>query len=164
MWAGGTLLLPPAVWLWLCVPLGRDVWPEVSGPEHWRGKGVHARRCVAVFGCRPPRPAPVSRVSARSSRRPGRPPDIPLTRCIGAVAAKFDRIGGVPGTVIGEAEIMFHNMNWECNYAIVVGSYVGPRHPAGECWRWDTWRCLCVRAGNRSGATSPTPGWCSAAS
>lgn len=50
--------------------------------------------------------------------------DIPLTRAIGAVAAKFDRIGGLPGTVVGEADVFYHSLNWESNYGVVIGSYV----------------------------------------
>lgn len=48
--------------------------------------------------------------------------DIPLTRAIGAVAAKFDRIGGIPGTVTGEADVYYHGVNWEDNFGIVIGS------------------------------------------
>jgi hypothetical protein len=48
--------------------------------------------------------------------------EIPLTRAIGAVGAKFDRIGGVPGSVIGEADVFYHGFSWENNYAIVMGS------------------------------------------
>jgi hypothetical protein len=48
--------------------------------------------------------------------------DIPITRAIGAVAAKFDRIGGVPGSVIGEADVFYHGFSWEDNYAVVIGS------------------------------------------
>lgn len=55
--------------------------------------------------------------------------EIPLTRAIGAVAAKFDRIGGIPGSVIGEPDVMYHNLNWESNYGVVVASYVSHATP-----------------------------------
>ena len=52
--------------------------------------------------------------------------EIPLTRALGAVAAKFDRIGGIPGTIIGEPDIFYHGFDWDNNYAVVIGKYVNP--------------------------------------
>lgn len=48
-------------------------------------------------------------------------PEIPLTRAIGAVAAKFDRIGGVVGSIVGEPDVFYHAFNFENNYCLVIG-------------------------------------------
>ncbi len=51
-------------------------------------------------------------------------PEIPLTRCVGAVAAKFDRIGGVVGSVIAEPDVFYHPFDWETNYCLIIGKCV----------------------------------------
>ncbi len=52
---------------------------------------------------------------------PHRASEIPLTRAIGAVAAKFDRIGGVVGSIVGEPDVFYHAFNFENNYCLVIG-------------------------------------------